>query len=78
MNQFSILPTESTLPSPLLVVEDEPLIRKRLEGILRNLGYTDDALILLHPFQKPALACKSTPSLWRWWTWACPTAMAST
>ncbi|MDL5037337.1 response regulator transcription factor [Comamonas sp. Y6] len=45
MNQFSILPTESTLPSPLLVVEDEPLIRKRLEGILRGLGYTDDALI---------------------------------
>ncbi|WP_407714624.1 LuxR C-terminal-related transcriptional regulator [Comamonas testosteroni] len=39
------LPTESILPSPLLVVEDEPLIRNRLESILRGLGYADDALI---------------------------------
>ncbi|MBV8249285.1 MAG: response regulator transcription factor [Comamonas sp.] len=39
------LPTESMLPGPLLVVEDEPLISKRLEGILRSLGYTEDALI---------------------------------
>jgi len=39
------LPIESILPSPLLVVEDEPLIRNRLESILRGLGYADDALI---------------------------------
>ena len=45
MNKFPPLPAESILPSPLLVVEDEPLIRKRIEGILRSLGYTDDALI---------------------------------
>lgn len=45
MTEFAPPPAESTLPSPLLVVEDEPLIRKRLEGILRSLGYTTDALI---------------------------------
>ena len=39
------LPTESILPSPLIVVEDEPLIRNRLESILHGLGYADDALI---------------------------------
>lgn len=39
------IPTESTLPSPLIVVEDEPLIRNRLESILRSLGYDNEALI---------------------------------
>lgn len=39
------IPTESTLPSPLIVVEDEPLIRNRLESILRSLGYDSEALI---------------------------------
>jgi DNA-binding NarL/FixJ family response regulator len=29
----------------LIVVEDEPLIRNRLESILHGLGYADDALI---------------------------------
>lgn len=43
------LPTESILPSPLLVVEDEPLIRNRLESILRGLRYADDALIFAQP-----------------------------
>lgn len=45
MAQSFPIPTESTLPSPLIVVEDEPLIRNRLETILRSLGYTDDALV---------------------------------
>ncbi|MEG2048601.1 MAG: DNA-binding response regulator, partial [Comamonas sp.] len=45
MTEFAPPPAESILPSPLLVVEDEPLIRKRLEGILRSLGYTEDALV---------------------------------
>ena len=45
MTEFAIPPAESILPSPLLVVEDEPLTRKRLEGILRSLGYTEDALV---------------------------------
>lgn len=32
------------LPSPVLIVEDEPLLQQRLHGILLQLGYTADAL----------------------------------
>lgn len=40
------LPTEdAVLPAPVLVVEDEPLLQQRLGGVLRQLGYTNDALI---------------------------------
>lgn len=34
-----------TLPAPVLVVEDEPLIRQRLQSVLCQLGYTPDALL---------------------------------
>lgn len=37
-------PDVSVLPSPLLVVEDEPLAQLRLRAVLGSLGYTDDAL----------------------------------
>ncbi|TAL94086.1 MAG: response regulator transcription factor [Paraburkholderia sp.] len=37
--------SESILPSPLLVVEDEPLMQERMRGILATLGYTDEALM---------------------------------
>lgn len=40
------LPAESTLPAPVLIVEDEPLIRERLQGVLAQLGYTPDALVM--------------------------------
>lgn len=40
------LPPESTLPSPVLVVEDEPLIRERLQQVLSGLGYTADTLTM--------------------------------
>ncbi|MDR6739197.1 DNA-binding NarL/FixJ family response regulator [Herbaspirillum sp. 1173] len=40
----SITPEESVLPSPLLVVEDEPLAQMRLRGVLLSLGYTEEAL----------------------------------
>ncbi len=33
---------ESVLPSPLLLVEDEPLMQVRLRSILATLGYADD------------------------------------
>ncbi|MDR0225944.1 MAG: response regulator transcription factor [Burkholderiaceae bacterium] len=36
---------ESTLPAPVLVVEDEPLIRQRLSTVLAQLGYQDDAVL---------------------------------
>jgi len=34
----------SILPSPLLIVEDEPAMQLRLRGILGILGYDDEAL----------------------------------
>lgn len=40
------LSTELTLPAPVLVVEDDPLVRKRLEGLLLQLGYVQDALVI--------------------------------
>lgn len=40
------LSTESTLPAPVLLVEDEPLISRRLQGLLQQLGYTPDALVI--------------------------------
>ena len=36
---------ETTLPSPVLVVEDEPLLQQRLRGVLLGLGYAPDALV---------------------------------
>lgn len=39
------LAPESTLPAPVLVVEDEPLLQQRLRGVLRGLGYAEDALL---------------------------------
>src|SRR5690606_18299029 len=36
---------QAILPSPVLVVEDEPLLQQRLNGILRQLGYSPDALL---------------------------------
>ena len=41
----STVPAESTLPAPILVVEDDPLIRRRLGSVLISLGYTEDAMI---------------------------------
>ncbi len=41
----SSVPAESTLPAPILVVEDDPLIRRRLGSVLINLGYTEEAMI---------------------------------
>lgn len=37
---------QAVLPSPVLVVEDEPLLQQRLKSILLQLGYTPDALLL--------------------------------
>lgn len=38
-------PVESTLPAPVLVVEDEPLLQQRLRTLLIGLGYAPDALV---------------------------------
>lgn len=41
------LSPEPILPAPVLLVEDEPLICRRLEGLLLQLGYTSDALVIV-------------------------------
>ncbi|MDA8447361.1 LuxR C-terminal-related transcriptional regulator [Paracidovorax valerianellae] len=45
MPQPETFPTESTLPAPVLVVEDEPLLQQRLRSLLLGLGYAADALV---------------------------------
>lgn len=34
-----------TLPAPVLIVEDDRLMQKRLRGLMHELGYTDEALV---------------------------------
>ena len=46
MNVSTVPPLEdSTLPAPVLVVEDEPLLQLRLRNVLTQLGYASDALV---------------------------------
>lgn len=45
MSMIPHLAPELLLPAPVLVVEDDPLIRQRLTAILRHLGYQPDALL---------------------------------
>ncbi|AJK50504.1 response regulator transcription factor [Burkholderia plantarii] len=42
---MTLLPPESMVPGPLLVVDDEPTMQRRLTTILTSLGYADDALL---------------------------------
>ncbi|WP_414440096.1 response regulator [Burkholderia sp. 22PA0106] len=42
---MTLLPPEPLVPGPLLIVDDEPLMQRRLTAILTSLGYTDDALL---------------------------------
>ena len=39
--------TESILPAPVLIVEDEPMIQSRLRHILLEMGYSNDMLIFV-------------------------------
>lgn len=45
MTELSPIDADSTLPAPVLVVEDEPLLQQRLRGVLLHLGYSADALV---------------------------------
>ena len=38
-------PEDASLPVPVLVVEDEPLLQQRLRRVLLQLGYAEDALV---------------------------------
>lgn len=52
-------PVESTLPAPVLVVEDEPLLQQRLRTLLLGLGYAPDALVFAASLAE-ARACLAT------------------
>ena len=41
MTYFQRSPSEGSLPVPVLVVEDDPLLQRRLRAVLGTLGYTD-------------------------------------
>ncbi|MDR0259994.1 MAG: response regulator transcription factor [Comamonas sp.] len=41
-----MLTADLALPAPVLVVEDNPLVRNRLQGLLQQLGYSSDALVM--------------------------------
>ena len=55
----NMLASESTLPAPVLLVEDEPLICRRLEGLLLQLGYAPEALVFAATLAQ-ARACLAT------------------
>lgn len=57
----STLTPESTLPAPVLLVEDEPLIRRRLEGLLLQLGYRSDALVFAASLAEARACLASQP-----------------
>ncbi|ACR32162.1 response regulator transcription factor [Burkholderia glumae] len=42
---MTLLPPEPMVPGPLLIVDDEPMMQRRLTTILTSLGYADDALL---------------------------------
>ena len=47
-SQVAIAPSaEPALPVPVLVVEDEPLLQRRLQLVLQQLGYAPDDLIIV-------------------------------
>ena len=53
------LAPELSLPAPVLVVEDEPLLQQRLRGVLLSLGYASDALVFAATLAE-ARACLAT------------------
>lgn len=52
-------PREPTLPAPVLIVEDEPLLQQRLHRVLTQLGYPEEALLLAGSLAE-ARACLAT------------------
>lgn len=54
-------PDISVLPSPLLVVEDEPLAQLRLRGVLNGLGYADEALTFANSIASARALLDDTP-----------------
>lgn len=52
---------QAVLPSPVLVVEDEPLLQQRLHGILLQLGYAPDALVYAASLSEARACLASQP-----------------
>jgi len=57
----ALSPEESILPSPLLVVEDEPLAQVRLRGVLGSLGYSTDALVFADSIARGEALLRESP-----------------
>lgn len=57
----SPLAPELTLPAPVLLVEDEPLVCRRIEGLLLQLGYQSDALIFAGSLAEARACLASQP-----------------
>ncbi|KGD90737.1 LuxR family transcriptional regulator [Achromobacter sp. RTa] len=58
---INMLASESTLPAPVLLVEDEPLICRRLEGLLLQLGYAPEALVFASTLAQARACLASQP-----------------
>lgn len=57
MPHTSLAATDMPLPTPVLVVEDEPLMQQRLVNVLHSLGYASPAISVVSGCQK-ARQCK--------------------
>jgi len=63
MTYFMRLPEEGALPVPVLVVEDEPLLQRRIKAILGSLGYTDSLVFAGSLAQARACLAAQPPRL---------------
>ena len=61
MRATSLFSDDSTLPSPVLVVEDEPLLQQRLRGVLLGLGYAPDALVFAYSLAEARVCLAEQP-----------------
>lgn len=50
-----------TLPTPVLILEDDPAMQQRLHHLLMSLGYNDDAFIFAHSLQAALFLLESQP-----------------
>ena len=56
-----MLSPDSILPAPVLLVEDEPVICSRLRGLLEQLGYAPDAVIVASSLAQARLRLINQP-----------------
>ena len=61
MRATSLFSDDSTLPSPVQVVEDEPLLQQRLRGVLLGLGYAPDALVFAYSLAEARVCLAEQP-----------------